>query len=205
MTNPSFIIGIGGGSASGKTVLAKRLVEAFPVGEARYIAVDFYYRQRDDIPLSERALINYDHPDSLELELCATHLGTLRQNWAVKVPQYDYAVYNRTATVLEVAPAPVIVVEGILTLHEPSVRESLDLKIFVDTPADIRLARRMERDIRERGRTEQSVLTQWQTSVEPMYHLFAENTKAYADLLIDGRESFDPIIDKVLTLVAARR
>ncbi len=179
-----FVIGIAGGSGSGKTTIARSVVERVGSGRVVLIPHDAYYRDRSDLPPEERARINYDHPDSLENELLAAHLETLRRGEAIERPVYDFATHTRTAARVRVAPAPVILVEGILILAEPRLRELFDLRIFIDTDADLRLLRRLRRDLLERGRTVDSVLAQYEATVRPMHLQFVEPSKRYADLIV---------------------
>ena len=183
-----FIVGIAGASGSGKTYLSKAIAASLPTRAAAVIAVDSYYRAQDHLSPEVRAAQNYDHPDSLELELLADHLAALRRGESVEVPNYDFCTHTRGAQTTEVAPADWIIVEGILTFHLPIVRASLDYRIFVDTPPDLSLRRRVVRDIAERGRTETSVLTQWESTVYPMYLEFCAPTKRFADTVWNGSD-----------------
>ncbi len=182
------VVGIAGGSGSGKTTIANALLEAVP-GMAM-IQHDAYYRDRRDLEFEERVELNYDHPDSLETELLIEHLDTLAGGVPIPRPVYDFALHLRSTDVVPVAPADVILVEGILVLAEKDLRQRLDLKIYVDTDPDLRLARRLERDIRERGRSVSSVLRQYFESVRPMHLEFVEPSKRYADLIIP--EGYNP-------------
>jgi uridine kinase len=186
-----FILGIAGGSGSGKTYLAKAIKEALPAGSSAVIAVDSYYHSQDHLSPSDRAKQNYDHPDSLELSLLAKHLKDLRAGLAVDVPCYDYASHTRSSSVVRLEPCDFVVVEGILTYYLPEIRSQFDLKLFVDTPAPICLERRLARDTVERGRTKESILKQWESTVFPMYQEFCHPGKAFADLVWQG-SSEDP-------------
>jgi uridine kinase len=180
--HPLFI-GIAGGSGSGKTTIAQSVVERLE-GRVALVQHDAYYRHMPQLSFEERTRVNYDHPASLETELLVKHLVALRSGEAIEKPVYDFANHLRSSETVLVAPAQVIIVEGILVLAEPELRSELDLKIFVDTDPDLRLARRLERDIEERGRTVQSVIEQYFDTVRPMHLEFVEASKRYADLII---------------------
>ncbi len=196
------VIGVAGGSGSGKTTIAQAVVEAFG-GKVSLIQHDAYYRDRPDLSFEERTQVNYDHPDSLETELLVEHLEQLRSGTAIDCPVYDFAQHLRSDVVLLVEPADVIVVEGILVLADPALREQLDLKIYVDTDPDIRLARRIRRDVEERGRSMESVLAQYFATVRPMHLEFVEPSKRYADLVIP--EGYNPrAVSTVVELIRSR-
>lgn len=178
------MIGLAGGSGSGKTTIAEALVDA--MAGVAYVRHDDYYRHRPELTFEERTKVNYDHPDSLETTLLVSHLEALRSGQPVQRPVYDFTTHTRSDETVVVAPAPVVVVEGILVLADPDLRRLMDLKIYVDTDADLRLARRMERDIHERLRTPESVLTQYLTTVRPMHLEFVEPSKKHADMIIPG-------------------
>lgn len=176
------LIGIAGGSGSGKTTIAEALVHS--IAGVAFIQHDAYYRTFPHLSYDERSRLNYDHPDSLETELLVRHLQELRQGRSIQRPVYDFSQHLRSVQVVVIAPAPVVVVEGILVLADRGLRDLLDLRVFVDTDPDLRLARRLERDIRERGRTVASVLDQYLTTVRPMHLEFVEPSKRHADLII---------------------
>ncbi|CAN5775394.1 uridine kinase [soil metagenome] len=200
-TQSPLIVGIAGGSGSGKTTIAEALTGAVPGVEL--IQHDAYYRHRPDLDLSERAKVNYDHPDSLETELLIRHLDRLSSGRAVERPTYDFAAHLRAYEVVRVEPSQVVLVEGILVLADAELRSRFELKIYVDTDADLRLARRLRRDITERGRTVDSVLTQYFDSVRPMYLEFVEPSKRYADLIIP--EGYNPrAVATVVEMMRAR-
>jgi uridine kinase len=197
------IVGIAGGSGSGKTTIAESLVEQLN-GNVALIQHDAYYRHTPELSFEARSQVNYDHPASLETELLVEHLVSLRSGHRIEKPAYDFASHLRSDEVDTILPAPVIVVEGILVLAEPGLRAELDLKIFVDTDADIRLARRLQRDIDERGRTVASVITQYFTSVRPMYLEFVEPSKGHADVIIEG--GFTPeAVETVMEMIRSHR
>lgn len=178
------IIGIAGGSGSGKTTIAQSIVEAIGAADMTLIQHDAYYRDQTHLPVEERAKVNYDHPDSLETELLVAHLEEMLAGNRVDRPVYDFTVHNRAEERIRVEPKPAIIVEGILVLYEPALRDLMDLKVYVDTDADLRIARRWERDISERGRTFDSVRDQYLETVRPMHLQFVEPSKRYADIVI---------------------
>jgi uridine kinase len=178
------VIGIAGGSGSGKTTIAEAIVEAIGPGDVSLVQHDAYYRDLSHLPLEERASVNYDHPDSLETDLLAEHLTSLREGRAVDRPVYDFTVHNRSSETVRVEPSTVVVVEGIVVLWEPRLRELMDLKVYIDTDADLRIVRRLQRDIEERGRTFESVRAQYLETVRPMHLQFVEPSKRYADMII---------------------
>ena len=177
------IVGVAGGSGSGKTTLTKKLVERF--GDAICVVHhDNYYRAHDDLTYEERTHLNYDCPDSFETEMMVEHLRLLRMGRSVHCPVYDYTVHNRSSETVLIEPRPVILVEGILIFAEPALVDQMDIKIFVDTDADIRLCRRVVRDVRDRARTVENVTKQWQDTVKPMHEMYVEPSKKYADIII---------------------
>lgn len=183
-TSRPVVIGIAGGSGSGKSTIADAVLEEVGGGAAVMIQHDSYYRHRPDLTFEERTATNYDHPDSLETDLMAEHVRGLRAGTTIQRPEYDFAQHLRADTEVTVASAPVIIVEGILVLAEPALRDLMDLKIYVDTDSDLRLARRLGRDVAERGRLAESVLAQYLATVRPMHLQFVEPSKRYADFII---------------------
>ncbi len=179
-----FIVGVAGGTGSGKTTVAERLAAVVGAGGLSLITLDCYYLDRTGMPPAERALIDYDHPDAFDWPLLFDHVAALRTGRGVDVPVYDYASHTRGAAVTPVAPARVVIVEGILVLHEPRLRELFDLRVFVDTDADVRFIRRLRRDIAERGRTMDSVIEQYLATVRPGHLLFVEPTRRHADVIV---------------------
>lgn len=197
----SLVVGIAGGTGSGKTTVAEKLAAAMPQGRCVTIEHDAYYRDQGHLTPDERATINYDHPSALESSLLAEHLRTLRAGEPVDVPIYDFATHTRRAETRHVSPAPVIIVEGILVFCEASLREQMDVKIFVDTDPDIRLMRRIRRDLEVRGRTFQSVRDQYYATVRPMHIEYVEPTKRWADLIVpeggDNRVALDVLLGQL--------
>ena len=183
-TTQPLVIGLGGGSGSGKTTIARSIVEAIGPDNVALIQHDAYYHDQTDLPMEERVRVNYDHPDSFETPLLVAQLRQLRAGRAVDRPIYDFTVYNRRPDTVRVEPKPAIIVEGILVLYEPELRELMDLKIYVDTDPDLRILRRLERDLKERGRSFDSVHGQYLATVRPMHLQFVEPSKRYADIVI---------------------
>lgn len=177
------VIGIAGGTGSGKTTLMKRLVEAF--GDVvSVLSHDNYYRRLDHLALEERRLVNYDEPAALETELMAAHLQQLRAGQAIDCPVYDFSQHNRSDDTIHIEPRQVIIVEGILIFENPELRDLMDIRIFVDTDADIRICRRIKRDVNKRGRSLESVIEQYQTTVKPMHEKYVEPSKKYAHIVV---------------------
>ena len=200
------IIGIAGGTGSGKTTVARAIYDRVGKDKIEWISHDSYYRDFDGLSVEERHHINFDHPDSLESELLARHLDVLVKGSSVEIPIYDFTTHARKAETQRVESRKVIIVEGILVMYEPELRKRIDIKLFVDTPADIRFVRRLMRDIKTRGRTVESVIEQYVTTVRPMHEEFVEPSKRYADLIIpEGGENLvaiDAIIARVEGLLA---
>ena len=199
----SIIIGIAGGTGSGKSTFTNRIKEEFR-DKVSVVYYDNYYKAHDDIPLEERALISCDHPDSFETDLLVRHLNELRSGSTVQCPVYDYSVHNRTGETVEIRPADVILVEGILVLHDERLRNMMDIKIYVDADADERILRRVIRDVKERGRDVEGIAKQYLTTVKPMHYLFVEPTKYTADIVINSGlndVAFDVIKVKINALL----
>lgn len=180
-----YIIGIAGGSGSGKSTFAQRIREAFP-DQVSLISCDNYYLPHDDLTLEERANLNYDAPYSLEFDLMVSHLEALKQGQAVQCPVYDFTRHTRSDAVTEIQPRPIILIDGILIFHDPALRACMDLKIYVETDADERILRRARRDMRERGRDLDSVIQQYLATVKPMHNAYVEPTKVFADVILNG-------------------
>ncbi|MEA1903494.1 MAG: uridine kinase [Actinomycetota bacterium] len=195
-------IGIAGGSGSGKTTIAEAVVDRL-AGQVAFVQHDAYYRNTPDLSFEDRTNVNYDHPASLETELLVSHLETLRNGLPVERPVYDFSNHLRAPESVTISPAKVVIVEGILVLADPELRSELDLKIFVDTDADLRLARRLSRDIDERGRSTDSVISQYLKTVRPMHLEFVETSMRYADLIIPG--GYNPAaVATVVELIRSR-
>ena len=178
------IIGICGGTGSGKTTIARRIIEMVGRDKVILIEQDSYYRNLADMPLDERHQANFDHPDSIDSEMLMNHLKRLRLGQSIEMPVYDFKSHTRSDETEYIEPKLVVIVEGILIFAEARIAELLDVKIFVDTPDDIRFIRRLQRDIKERGRTTESVIAQYFTTVRPMHHEFVEPSKRNADIII---------------------
>jgi uridine kinase len=195
------VVGIAGGTGSGKTTVAHKLAHAMPPGRCVAIEHDAYYRDQAHLPLEVRATVNYDHPSALDNALLVEHLRELRAGRAVDVPIYDFAMHTRRAETRRVEPAPVIVVEGILVFVDAALRELIDVKIFVDTDPDIRLMRRIRRDLEQRGRSFQSIRDQFYATVRPMHLEHVEPSKRWADLIVpeggDNRVALDVLLGRL--------
>ena len=202
----TFIIGIAGGTASGKTTVAKHIYnETSGIGDVALIRLDDYYTKKDDMPIEEREKQNYDHPDSIDFALLKQNLNDLKNGKAIDKPIYDFTVHNRSKQVEHIEPKNVIIVEGILVFVDEEIRNMFDMKIYVDTSDDIRFIRRLIRDMNERGRTLDSVVNQYLSTVRPMHEQFIEPSKKYADVIIpEGGNNpivIDLLVSKINTLV----
>lgn len=193
------VIGIAGGTGSGKTTVARNIMRRLDLDAAAMIEQDAYYRDLNDLAPPQRELRNFDHPDSIESELFVQHIRATRAGETVGKPVYDFTEHVRTPEIVEVVPRDVVIVEGILLFHFPEARELLDIKIFVDTPADIRLLRRIRRDIRDRGRTLDSVTQQYLRTVRPMHEEFVEPSKRHADVIIPEGGHNEIAIDMIVS------
>ena len=182
--NHPLVIGIAGGSGSGKTTLAHLILERIGAERIAFLPHDAYYKDLGDLPPNQRVMINFDHPDSLDTDLMIQHIQQLKGNQPIDLPIYDFKSHMRTADFQRIEPRPVIMVEGILIFADSILRQLLDVKVFVDTDSDIRLIRRLERDIAERGRTTEMVIRQYLATVRPMHLEFVEPSKRYADVII---------------------
>jgi uridine kinase len=178
------IIGISGGTGSGKTTVANRILESVSANEVVFIQQDLYYRNLKDMPLDYRNAANFDHPDALDNDLLINHLKKLRAGEPVELPIYDFRTHTRLPATTRIESKPIVILEGILIFAEPRLREQMDIKVFVDTPDDIRFIRRLRRDLAERGRTLDSVIEQYIATVRPMHIQFIEPSKRYADVII---------------------
>jgi uridine kinase len=196
-----FLIGVAGGSSSGKTTVAERLAELAGERHVALVKLDSYYVDLSELPMEERRTFNFDHPNAFDWPLLNDHLAALIAGAAVPVPLYDYVEFDRSASVRLVQPARIVVVEGILVLWEPTLRERFDLKVFLDTDADLRLIRRLRRDVAERGRSFESVIDQYLTTVRPAHEQFIEPSKRYADVIIPEGGLNRPALDVLLARV----
>ena len=178
------VIGVAGGTGSGKSTLVKRLQEAFRNDDVATICHDFYYKAHPELSYEERTHLNYDHPDAFDTWLMVDHIKALKEGKAVECPTYSFVEHNRAEETLKVEPSKVIIVDGILIFENEELRDIMDIKVYVDTDADVRLARRILRDVRERGRSMESVISQYTTTVKPMHEQFVEPSKRYADVII---------------------
>lgn len=201
-------IGVAGGTGSGKSTVAHAITHGLPPGASVAIDHDSYYRDQPVMPLEERKLVNYDHPDALDNELLLSHLDALRSGATIEVPIYDFVSHSRLKETRRVEPTPVIIVEGILVFVDEQLRKRLDIKIFVDTDPDIRVFRRIRRDMEARGRSFREIREQYYTSVRPMHLQFVEPSKRWADLIIpeggNNHVALDLIVGKLLNVLATR-
>jgi uridine kinase len=202
------LVGIAGGTGSGKTTIAKKIAQGLPADAVVTLDHDAYYRDHSTLPQTERETLNYDHPSSLDNDLLVEHLDALRSGTAIDMPRYDFVEHRRSPETRYVASAPVIIVEGILVFVDPRVRDRLDVKLYVDTDADIRVLRRIRRDMQERGRSFKQVREQYYRSVRPMHMQFVEPSKRWADLIIpeggNNHVALDLVLGKLLNVVKAR-
>ena len=178
------VIGVAGGTGSGKSTLVKRLQEAFRSEDVATLCHDYYYKAHPELTYEERTKLNYDHPQSFDTDMLVEHVRALKSNVAVERPVYSFVEHNRTEETVAVKPSKVIIIDGILIFENKELRDLMDIKVFVDTDADLRLARRILRDVRERGRSMESVISQYITTVKPMHEEFVEPSKKYADVII---------------------
>ncbi len=203
-----FLVGVAGGTGSGKTTVARKIVEAVPSELVTILEHDSYYVDRGDLEFDERCQLNFDHPDALETSLLLQHVRELKRGNAVSVPKYDFKSHRRSEETRQAEPRPIVVVEGILIFADPALRQELDLKIFVDTDADIRVLRRVRRDMEQRGRSFESVREQYYATVRPMHLQFVEPSKRWADVIIPeggkNQVALDLILAKVRSVLASR-
>jgi len=188
------VISVAGGSGSGKTTVSNKIVKNFKKKDVRIIKLDDYYK-RLDMPFSEREKVNYDHPDSLDFDLFVEQINDLVNGKSIEKPLYDYSIHQRKEETEYIEPSRILVLEGILVLQDERIRKLSDIKVYVDTDSDIRFIRRMTRDINERGRSVESVVTQYLTTVKPMHEAFVEKTKKYADIIIPNDFQHDVAVD----------
>lgn len=199
------IIGITGGTGSGKSTIARAIFQSVPQKKASIIEQDCYYKNQSHLPPEERVKVNYDHPLAFDTDLMITHLKQLLSGQAIEKPQYDFTIHNRKEETITVEPRDIVIVEGILVLDSPKVRELMDIKIFVDTDADVRIIRRIMRDMNERGRTLESVIAQYLDVVKPMHFEFVEPSKRYADIIIPegghNKVAIDIMVAKIKSII----
>lgn len=178
------VIGVAGGTGSGKSTLVKRLQEAFKDDDVATLCHDYYYKAHPELSYEERTKLNYDHPQAFDTDMLVEHIRALKSNVPIERPVYSFVDHNRTAETIPVKPSKVIIIDGILIFENKELRDLMDIKVYVDTDADIHLARRILRDVRDRGRSMESVITQYTTTVKPMHEEFVEPSKRYADVII---------------------
>ena len=200
-----FVIGVAGGTGSGKTTVSTRIQEAVGQQHIAYLQHDNYYRDQGHLSFEERSKANYDHPDSLETDLMVRHLSELRAGRPVDIPIYNFARHRRMAEIEHIEPSQIVLVEGILIFAEPALRELFDMRIFVDTDADIRFIRRVRRDMNERGRSLDSVIGQYIATVRPMHLEFVEPSKRYADIIVPAgghnRVAMEMIVSRLYAIL----
>lgn len=201
--NQPIVIGVTGGSGSGKTSVSRAIFNHFPEHSIMMLEQDSYYKNQSHLSFEERLKTNYDHPFAFDIELLIAHLKQLLSYQSIKKPVYDYVAHTRSSEVFIQEPKEVIILEGILILEDPRLRELMDIKVYVDTDDDIRIIRRIKRDMEERGRTLDSVIAQYLTVVKPMYHQFIEPTKRYADIIVPEGGENHVAIDLITTKVAS--
>lgn len=198
------IIGIAGGTGCGKTTVVNQILNELPEGEVGVMSQDSYYKDTSHLTYEERVNINFDHPRSIDFDLLAQHLKTLKQNTPIEQPMYSFVTHNRTGDTILTHPRKVMIVEGILILTNPDLRDMFDIKIFVHADSDERLIRRLKRDIAERGRDLDEVLTRYQTTLKPMHDQFIEPMKEYADIIIPNNKHNTVAIDIVKTIIVEK-
>jgi uridine kinase len=201
---PPFFLGIAGGSGSGKSTVARGIIEALPTGAGVLLEQDHYYRPQAHLSEAERERVNYDHPDSLELDLLLSHLEALAAGRTIERPSYDFSRHDRDAVGVQIPPAQVVVVEGILVLTDPRLRARFDVKLFVDTDDDIRLMRRIRRDLEHRGRTFAQIRKQYYETVRPMHIAFVEPSKRFSDLIVPEGGQNRVALDMILSHLRSR-
>jgi uridine kinase len=203
------IIGIAGGTGSGKSTVAKAIYESLPTKNIGILEQDMYYKDQSDLSFEERIKTNYDHPLAFDNELLVKHMQALSELKPIEKPIYNFAKHNRETTTTTIEPKDIIIIEGILILNDPEVRDLMDIKIFVDTDADVRIIRRITRDINERGRTLESVINQYLSTVKPAHEQFIEPSKKYADIIIPeggyNKVAIDIMVAKVKSIITEKQ
>ena len=191
------IIGVFGGTGSGKTTIVNQILSKFGSGEMLVISQDAYYKDNSEISYEERCLLNYDHPNSIDFELLYTHLKELKKGFSISQPIYDFKIHNRTKKTVKISPKKVIILEGILIMNYPKLRSILDLKVYIDANSDIRMERRVNRDISERGRTPKEVINRYITMLLPMHKKFISPMKLHADMVVENHKNTPPDIESL--------
>jgi uridine kinase len=203
----SIVFGVAGGTASGKTTVADAILEAVGAEQVAYLPHDAYYREMNHLPFSERAALNYDHPDSLESELLIHHIEELLAGRPVQVPVYDFTTHTRTQETRTVEPSPIILIDGILIFTNAELRKLMDIKVYVDTDGDVRFIRRLQRDMNERGRSLESIISQYMETVRPMHLEFVEPSKRYADVIVPhgglNKVAMDMVVARLIEMLAS--
>ncbi len=199
-----FVIGIAGGTGSGKTTVVNKIINELPQDEVCIISQDSYYSETENLSYEERTNINFDHPKAIDFELLVTHLNKLKNNQIIEQPIYSFVTHNRTKDTVKTHPRKVVIVEGILIFNSEKLRNLCDIKVFVHADADERLIRRVRRDIKERGRDVDEVLSRYQNTLKPMHQQFIEPTKNYADIIIPNDKHNNVAIDIVRTVISER-
>ncbi len=204
MSKTPIVIGIAGGTNSGKSILVRQIGEMFGQ-QVSLLSHDFYYKRHDNLAIEEKAQLNYDHPSAFDTDLLIEHVKALKAGNSIQHPVYDFTIHNRIDKLEEVKPSKVIIVEGILIFENKELRDLCDIKLFIDAPADIRILRRIKRDVVKRGRTIESVMNQYINTVRPMHELFVEPTKRYADIIIPeggkNKVALDIVFTKIKSLL----
>lgn len=198
-----FVVGVAGGTGSGKSTVAQRIIATVGRQNVAVLALDSYYRNQEHLSLAERVAVNYDHPDAFDWELMSLHVKDLIAGKPVEVPVYDFATFTRLDESQHLRPAPIVVIEGILVLWEPTLRDHMDLKVFVDADADVRFIRRLQRDVHERGRSQESIVNQYLGTVRPSHLSFIEPSKRYADVIIPHGGLNEPALEMLSARVRA--
>ncbi len=197
-TFPTFVIGVAGGSGSGKSTVTREVLASVGAEQAAVLMQDDYYLDQSDLSFEDRCKTNYDHPDAFDWPLLMAHVQALRAGQAIDMPVYDFTVHNRSSKTITVRPAPIIVIEGLFALFDPALRKMMSLKVFVDTAADVRFIRRLQRDMAERGRSADSVIEQYLTTVRPMHKQFIEPSKRSAHVILPHGAN-GPAVDMITT------
>jgi uridine kinase len=199
------IIGVAGGTASGKTTFVGEILSRLDTDNVGFIAQDAYYKDNSHLTFEQRCLLNYDHPEAIDFDLMVEQIKALKNGQTIDQPIYDYKIHNRTSATKQIQPKPVLIVEGILVLHHKALRDLMDLKIFIEAPGDQRLMRRMKRDIKERGRDLAEVMERYTETLKPMHDTFIEPSKAYADIVVLSHQSNPQAVALLETYIKAQK